>query len=322
MPDRRLSQARRKRHEEAADWVLLRRERALAPEEDRALRDWLDSAPENRRAFDRAEQLLTDARRAIRSDPELASQDPAPARPGRTALLGLLAVGLLAGATWSVDGITRLRADVYAGAGDLPVVTLDDGSIVHLNAASAIRIEMTPDRRIVHLMKGEALFDVAADADRPFTVTVDGAGVTALGTAFNIRMHGGAADVTVIEHAVRVAARRGDGPPLVLDEGQGVALQADGALGRPGPADTEAVLAWQDGKLVLDDAPLSEVVAEIDKRFGGEIVIASPALARKRISGTISIAEPRPALAFLGQAFGLRMADLGPVILVTGTRRN
>ena len=53
---------------------------------------------------------------------------------------------------------------------------------------------------------------------------------------------------------------------------------------------------------------LLQAVGLLEGGFGGEIVIASPALARKRISGTIAIAEPRQALAFLGQAFGLRMA--------------
>lgn len=74
-----------------------------------------------------------------------------------------------------------------AGVGEMPVVTLEDGSVVQLNAASAIAVEFTEKRRVIRLLRGEAFFQVAHGADRPFTVMAGTTSVTALGTAFDVR---------------------------------------------------------------------------------------------------------------------------------------
>lgn len=316
MPNRRLSQARRKRHEEAVDWVLQSQESAPTGARKAALEAWLDQSPENRKAFAEAERLLGDARSAIESDPDLADHQARPARPLRNGFGGLGILALLLGGIQYFDGLTRLRADVYAGPAEQPVIELADGSTVHLNASSAIAIDIDTTGRRVRLLSGEAFFEIAPDPSRPFAVDLGDARVTALGTAFNIRRDRNETLVAVTEHAVRIDPDA-DRDGLVLHEGERIGLLPDGRVSAVEPIDPQDVLAWRDGKLVLDNAPLSYLAEELDRRFRGRIVLASRALADRRVSGTIMVSDTRDALAFLRDALGIRSTHLGAVILLT-----
>ncbi|WP_162901424.1 DUF4880 domain-containing protein [Breoghania sp. L-A4] len=104
-----------------------------------AFRQWLERDPENQRAYDAAEQLLGDARTAIKSDPALESFKAKSARSRKTVTSGLLGLTIVAGLFLYLDGPMRLQADVISGVAELPVIELDDGSTVHMNAECGIR---------------------------------------------------------------------------------------------------------------------------------------------------------------------------------------
>ena len=55
------------------------------------------------------------------------------------------------------------------------IVTLEDGSRVQLNAGTAIAKDFSGGQRRLTFLKGEALFEVAPDPSRPFTVEAAGA---------------------------------------------------------------------------------------------------------------------------------------------------
>lgn len=319
MATRRLTKAQRKRHQDAADWILRRREDDFSPEERQALQDWLDGDPENLRAYKTAEQLLGDAKKAIDSDPALTSFETKPAGGRKAAARTVLGLAVIAGAFLYFDGPMRLQADVISGVADLPLIELEDGSSVHMNAGSAIAVDYTGRVRTVRLLRGEAFFEVASDPDRPFRVEAGAAQVTALGTAFDIRRGSEQTEITVTHNAVLVEVGEAGLEPLRLKEGQRIDYSgAAGRLGEITAKDAETALAWRRGLLVLDNAKLSYVIEEIQRRFSGRIVIASSGLADRRISGTIAIADTRAALAFLEQALDLNAIELGPLILLRG----
>lgn len=313
MPERR---SRKQRHEEAADWVLRQSRGPLDAGAEAALRDWLAQSPANRRSYEAARQLFGEAGSAIASDPDLSAYEGTPARPGPkiAGLVAALAIGTAA-FLWT-DGPMKLRADRIAGIDELPLVTLDDGSVVQLNATAAIAVDFDAGRRIVRLLRGQAYFEVAPDADRPFSVVAGAATVTALGTAFDVRLGQDEIAVTVTEHDVRLE---------IDDDAVTTARLTEGNLGRYelaearldiGPANRDSALAWREGKLVLDGTPLPEVIAEIDKRFYGRIVATGPALSQRRLSGTLDITDPVSALGFLEQALDARTFRAGPVIFL------
>lgn len=92
--------------------------------------------------------------------------------------------------------------------GEVSHIKLDDGSEVSLNTDSSIRVTMLKEERQIELLSGEAFFDVAKDANRPFTVATEQQQITVLGTAFNVRQR---EDENVLKVAViegRVAVQR------------------------------------------------------------------------------------------------------------------
>src|SRR5690606_6140981 len=92
--------------------------------------------------------------------------------------------------------------------GQQEAVTLPDGSTVTLNTDTRVRTVADSEKRLVYLDRGQAFFQVAKDPRRPFVVTAGGRTVTAVGTAFDVRVDEGTFRVVLVEGRVRVEAAR------------------------------------------------------------------------------------------------------------------
>ena len=306
----------RRRREASVDWLLRNQDAARGQAAEEDFRCWLSRDPRNPAAYREAQRLMGDARTAILTDPALASYQPRPAQPGlRNAIVGACVVAMALGGGYLLDLPMRLRADAFASSGEMPIVTLPDGSRMQLNASSAAEFDFTSTQRVVHLLRGEAFFEVAADPARPFVVTAANGRTTALGTAFNVRLSDAETGVTVGEHAVEVATD-GAGDDVRVEHGHEVAYLADGTIGAVGAVDLDLALAWRRGLLVVDNATLQSVVAEIARHYPGRIVIAGDALARRRVSGTFSISDPDAAFDTLERTLGIEVDRLGSLLVV------
>ncbi len=81
---------------------------------------------------------------------------------------------------------------------------MEDGSRITLNTDSQIRVDLTVKERRVELQQGEAFFEVAHDASRPFIVRAGNKRVIAVGTRFSVRREANDVRVVVTEGKVRV----------------------------------------------------------------------------------------------------------------------
>lgn len=316
MPQKRLTRAQRRRHLEAADWLFRNREAGRTAADEAAFQQWLDRDPENARAYEAAGRLMGEARMAIESDPALRDLQIRPRSVTKPVLGSLLAL-FVAGALFLLfDGPMRLQADRIAGTDEMPVVALEDGSTVQLNASSAIAHDFDADRRTVRLLRGQAFFEVARDPDRPFTVEAGDVRVTALGTAFDVRLGSNETDVTVTHNAVMVEFAADPHGSLRLEEGEQAGYDHATHARTIGAADSMLALAWRRGQLVVDNAPLSYVVEEMSRHFSGRIVIATAEVAGRRVSGTMTVSDTDAALAFIERALGVRTNRVGPVIVI------
>lgn len=316
MVQKRLTRAQKKRHLEAADWIFRNGEAGRTDADIADFQRWLDGDPENAAAYERARRLMGETRMAIEADPALRDLRIRPrsvAKPTIGSLLALLVVG---SGFLLLDGPMRLRADMIAGTAEMPVVVLEDGSSVQLNASSAMAHDFDAARRTVRLLRGQAFFEVAPDPTRPFTVEAGDLRVTALGTAFDVRLGSNETDVTVTHNAVLVEFARDGNSPLRLQEGQRAGYDHVSRKRSVGDADGMLALAWRRGQLVIDNAPLSYVVEEISRHFSGRIMIAGDELAQRRVSGTLTVSDTDAALAFLESALGVRIDQVGPIILI------
>ncbi len=211
------------------------------------------------------------------------------------AIAASLLIGLTAaGVTWSL-----VRPDDYRTTlGERRVVTLSDGSKLSLDADSEVTVRYRAHERSLHLLKGQARFDVAHDKSRPFSVVAGNQKVIATGTAFNIDMAGPKVLVTLIEgHVVVLDENDADktvtavwSRPVELRAGQQLAA---GAATPPQiiPANIQRVTAWTIGQIIFDDEPLSSVVDRVNRYGGPQVVITSPEVGAMKISGVFNAGD-------------------------------
>jgi len=304
----------------AAAWFARQRAGDITPAEAAELDAWLDADPEHRAALDALQRAWERAELA-RHDPEiLAWRERALKRragwreafAGRAIAVALVVAVLGAGATWGVTdaglltGYWRFSAqEFHTDHGQRATFTLPDGSKVTLNTDSQLRTRAADGKRHVYLDHGQAFFKVAHDASHPFVVHAAGRTITAIGTAFDVRVEGQKLEVTLVEGKVRVEApvptpptaavpkaNASDAQPVVpavqateMTAGsQLVALEPRGWTVRP--ADTARETSWLAGRMMFENQTLATVAGEFARYSEQKIVFDDPALANERITGT------------------------------------
>jgi transmembrane sensor len=169
--------------------------------------------------------------------------------------------------------------------GQQAAVTLADGSRVTLGPDTRMRVHTSAAAREVELT-GEAVFDVRHDAARPFVVRAAHAVTEDLGTTFGVRAYPGDSVVRVVVTEGAVALRAVAAPAATgarLGPGDVARLDRAG-LARVDAGGAEAYLAWTRGRVAFRNAVLSEVAAELERRYDVAIRFARPTDAQRRIT--------------------------------------
>lgn len=196
---------------------------------------------------------------------------------------GAIASCLALAFSWYIDPVLQSES-LQTAVGQQATYHLKDGSEVTLNTNSVLVVEQHLYSRQLQLPQGEALFRVQ-HGWRPFTVYAQQTTIRDIGTVFNVRNTAQGAEVTVIEGMVEVTA--GSAKQL-LGQHQTLRSEAD-ALSGIRHISTESVTAWQQGRLMFDAQPLSEVVAELQRYHTGQIEIADKRVAQYQLSGEYDI---------------------------------
>lgn len=205
--------------------------------------------------------------------------------------------------------------------------TFDDGSIIHLNTNSRIETEFSADKRIIKLVKGEALFEVAHDPQRPFIVYVGDRLVQAIGTKFVIHLNDENIQVTVTDGKVKMSKVALDTTledikeldsavtekdDIYITKGEKVVVAGDQAaqLTHVKPENINRELAWLDGKLIFDNEELFDVIEEINRYVNITIVLKDPSLHNIRISGRFDLGDSDALIEALELSFNVKSQRL------------
>ena len=250
--------------------------------------------------------------------PDRASRRRTPARPriapgaAAAALAACLAIAIMPSV------MLRLEADYATSTAELRSIQMADGSTVYLAPDSAIAID--GDERRVRLVKGEAFFKVAPDADHPFTVAAREVTTTVLGTAFNVRLGNREATVAVREGRVRVhhAAAR-PSASQGLQAGDWVRIGWNGSV-QHGTAPPDEAGSWMQGQIVARDRPLADVVNDLRRYHVGAIFLTDSDFGAQRVSGVYNLGEPVAALQAIAAAHGGVARAISPWVLVVSPR--
>lgn len=222
--------------------------------------------------------------------------------------------------------------------------TLPDGSTVDLNAGAEIEVTFAGSFRRVVLRKGEAHFQVAKDARRPFVVTAGDIEVRAVGTAFAVDLGTSAVDVLVTEGRVAVnttepapaSTSAGDPssappPPLAaLAAGGRIVIDrnipsAGGVAPRVSELSSSAMqarLAWRVPRLKFAATPLAQVVAMFNEHAvpgrDARLLLAPNIPANVRVSGVLRADDVDSLLRLLAGEFGVSAERRAGEILLRG----
>ena len=165
--------------------------------------------------------------------------------------------------------------------------TLADGTAVHVDARSKVKIEYTNEARIVYVDRGSAVFEVAKDPKRPFIARTYLIDATAVGTRFGVSIDPGVT-TTVSEGIVKVTVhgKDGAGPAIMLKAGEELRV-ADGERGEHAhvKVNAERKLEWATGWLVFEGATIGEIVNELNRRNEVQIEIEQPDIAARPMRG-------------------------------------
>jgi transmembrane sensor len=316
-------QSQDRRHAQAAQWFARLK---TSPVSRGTLEQFFSWRKEegNAQAFAEAERFWSQAdkvgqRPAILNVTQ-AAMDKTVRRPRRFSyrLVAALALLLLSGAVLTLS--LRDRGAAFSTkTGEQRAVALADGSQVQLNTNTHIGVRIADNRRQVVLDRGEALFAVAHDPRRPFTVKVDEVLITATGTRFDVRRGDGFTNVTLIEGGVDVQGA--DGGTIRLTAGQQWHWRE---ATRPVVLSINArrETAWTQGRIIFDATPLEEALAEINRYTDRAVRLDAAGFARKPISGSFEAGDTASFVAAVSAFLPLRgepMADGGVrLVLASG----
>jgi transmembrane sensor len=331
--------------EQAAHWWIVLHEEACTKEDRDAFSAWVRRSPERVEAYLRVSMLMGTLqskqrtwsdipadeliRRARASSAEIiplpravpVAPAPAPNRLAGTRMFtyaSMAAIGCVLVVAWLLWLPERFRTDI----GEQRSVLLDDGSLITLNTASEIEVKYTDGRRFVRLARGEALFEVAHDPQRPFDVDTGKAVVRAVGTRFNIDRRADHTTVSVVQGKVQVmteqppqgdrapgrAAAAPAAPPMeVLIEAQRLVVTEAGMSEPEHIADIAPVTAWTQRQLVFESRSLGEVAEEFNRYNRQHILIESPRLRAQSVTGVFQANDSASFLIFISNIPGVRV---------------
>ncbi|ATQ44610.1 FecR family protein [Caulobacter mirabilis] len=299
--------------EQAAAWRIRLSEQGL--ESSLELETWLaeDARHEQawiavERSWNRVAQAEAEAaplererarRRALRNArSEGARRRLGMARPAVAASVAILVIASTAGVwTWQA----RQTQTYTTVPGERRTVVLKDGSSMQLDSGTVLKVRYTARARTVELDQGQARFEVAHDAARPFSVRAGEQSVVATGTNFNVDMLPSRLLVTLLQGTVRVEPRphgwrvsktqRANWTPVNMTAGQELTILKNGAAPSLRQAKTDQVTAWNAGLLSFDEEPLSSVVERVNRYASVAVVVDDPATANLPVSGVFKAGD-------------------------------
>jgi len=304
---------------------LEQRDRAdWGPDDQASLDAWLAQSPGNLLAFWRVEAAWDQTARLIAVRPfERRAVAPEQRGPFLAALAklvaGCAAIAILGGGFLLFTPGTREQFHTTPKGGH-EIVSLVDGSKIELNTDTQIRTDVSPDHRFAAIDKGEAYFQIAHDAKRPFVVAAGTRRITVLGTKFLVRQSPDRLEVALIDGRIWFdAGNRKQQPQAVLMTPGDVAIATASTVFVKHASEHQLAneLGWRSGVLIFDNTTLADAVAEFNRYNARQIVITDKAAARLKVVGTFPKQDLNAFIDIAQEVFNLRVERRADMIAIS-----
>lgn len=323
---------------EASAWIVQFHNTRPTGEDMEAFHSWLRKSPEHRRTFEQLARTwnkldgLSQLVFAEQDQQTTANIAPSTRLGGslfrfRFAVAAAILFVVFSVVVFSVRNAVdyprpeQFSAKYTTAIGEQKQVALPDGSGMRLNTRSITNVSYGEDARLIHLVEGEAHFDVFHNAEKPFVVYAGKIAVTAVGTAFSVYLKEDTVDVIVTDGEIKVAAlpekvTDSQAPDLnLIDEAETVASFVEGqrAVFKDKIELVESIeleeiekkLSWRDGMLIFEGDRLQEVVEEVSRYTPIRIVILDSETRDLKIGGYFPAGNIAPMLDTFEQNFGI-----------------
>nr|WP_218036512.1 FecR domain-containing protein [Sphingobium sp. EM0848] len=287
-----------------------------SPKDEAEICRWIESDPRHAVAFARAEaaweaaERLKSAAAEVNLPPlEAITSEEQQRRLSRNIMIAAaVAVILFIIAAivtiCTFNGVDRHETRI----GQISDVTLNDGSILHLNSNSAAEVRFTDHGRKVRILKGEASVDVARDPARPFDVEARSAVIRAKGTTFNVRLRPSLVELTVTRGVVTVHS--GNKVAERVSAGSGAIIQPRSiALTRLDSRLVSQRTAWRTHMVELDDETIEQATGEFNRYRWAPILIGDTRVSSLRIGGRFRITDSKAFLSAVQRGLPVRVVD-------------
>lgn len=259
------------------------------------------------------------ARRAAGAPGTVAPVRPAYSRravwAGGFAVAASVAGGMIVsppGGLWS--SLAAMMSDYQTHVGEIRSVRAADKVSLVLNTQTSVDHRGVDGAPGIELVSGEIEVASARSAQSPFVVSAGQGRVQVGAGRLNVSKLGETVCVTCLEReaVVLLGGRR-----VEIGAAHQVAW-AGARLGEPEPADLELVTAWRRHLLIFRNAPLQQVVQELNRYRAGKIVLVNHALAQRPIYGVFQTRHLDGAVAEVSRLTGARATELPGGVLLLG----
>lgn len=306
---------------EAIAWRVLLDSGDVEEADRQRFQAWLGEHPGHQDAWKRVSDALAKTLSPLRHQ---ADGHPAAARawrevierpPRRRFIRGALAfAGVGIGGGWLLSRVApfdALGADFASGTGQRCRFTLDDGSVLQLNACSSVDRAADAGTRGLRLKRGEMLLSAQPGA-KPFSVYSDALKVCNSGGRFMLRKEASRTLVVALEQPLTVEPGQGV-TPFTLSPGDGAYVH-EGSV-TPYTGDATALAAWQHGRLEVDNQPLAQVIEALRAYRHGYIRL-SPAAAQLPVLGVFPLDDTDRTLDLLAATLRIRVTRYGSLLVL------
>ncbi|NDV77968.1 FecR family protein [Dysgonomonas sp. 511] len=275
-------------------------------EEEKAIRSWLDSSPENEKSFFKERQIydafILNSKYTDVQYEEFEGDENKTRKNVRfylkefvkiAAVVLVTALGMTYYLSQSDDTDTLLAMQtISVPAGQRMNVILPDGTDIWLNAKTTIKypVSFNSKERRVYL-DGQAYFDVAKNEELPFTVETKQGEVTALGTKFDVLAYSDSEvfETTLMDGKVRVGLVGKPEQSLILEPNHKSYIDAH-HLASVQVTDFSSY-EWRNGLIGFKNETFENIMKSFEKTYDIKIVIQNPKIGRSSFTGKFRVAD-------------------------------
>ena len=186
--------------------------------------------------------------------------------------------------------------------GERPTFALPDGSTVHLNSESLLKVphRFSSTERIVYL-EGHAHFDIVENPDKPFIIHTKYSKTQVLGTSFDVNTNRktGETEVIVTKGKVAFTGKSDSSKKAILTVNNRAVLKSDQKINID-IVNAERLTAWKENRLVFDGETLAEIIEVLELWYDIQIMVEDAEL----LDEDFKLCRDNPPLPLLLEEMG------------------